>query len=171
MIYIGLGSNLPSSAGSPLSTVKTALKRLLHFGIEVRSVSHWYESEPVPVSDQPWFVNGVAEVETSLKPVAVLKVLLEVEQEFGRERGELNAARSLDLDLLDYDGMVLKEGLILPHPRLHQRAFVLHPLKDVAPQWVHPVLGLDIPALSAQFCANAKISKLAEDQAETAQTP
>lgn len=170
MIYIGLGSNLPSYAGPPLDTVKTALTRMPHFGIKVRQVSHWYESEPVPVSDQPWFVNGVAEVETALEPAAVLNVLLEVEREFGRERGELNAARPLDLDLLDYAGMILDEGLTLPHPRLHERAFVIMPLRDVAPHWVHPVLGMDISSLSTKLCAGPKISRVTEEHAEPPQT-
>lgn len=162
MIYIGLGSNLPSPAGSPLNTVKTAVERLPHFGIQVTQVSPWYKSEPVPASDQPWFINGVAQVETALGPEDLLEKLLLIEREFGRERGVINAARSLDLDLLDYKGLVLKQGLILPHPRLHERAFVLKPLRDIAPNWLHPVLNSDIQTLFAQLGDDDEVVKYAE---------
>lgn len=161
MIYIGLGSNLPSAAGSPSNTVKAALSRLPQSGIQVRKVSPWYESAPVPASDQPWFVNGVAEVETELAPQALLAELLAIEQEFGRERGQANAARSLDLDLLDHHGAVLDGDPVLPHPRLHQRAFVLYPLADVAPNWIHPVSGLNIQVLLEDFSLGSGIRRLA----------
>lgn len=171
MIYIGLGSNLPSKAGAPLNTVKAALKLMPQFGIKVVKVSPWYESAPVPASDQPWFINGVAEIETDHSPEKLLDNLFAIEREFGRQRGELNAARPLDLDLLDYKGMVLKEGLILPHPRLHERAFVLYPLRDIAPDWVHPVLGLGIQALFAQFGGSERIRKYAEISLDEAHEP
>ena len=98
----------------------------------------------MPASDQPWFVNGVAEVATRLDPAALLVLLHAVEREFGRTRGVANAARVLDLDLLAYGATVAdgrNGGPILPHPRLHERAFVLVPLVDLAPDWRHPVLG------------------------------
>lgn len=108
--------------------------------------SRWFRSQAYPPSDQPDFVNGVAQVSTALSPGALLTRLHEVEREFGRRRGVPNAARSIDLDLLDYEGLVQQggDGPALPHPRLHQRAFVLLPLADVAPLWRHPVLDLPV---------------------------
>ena len=104
--------------------------------------SRWYMSQPVPPSDQPWYVNGVVAVETALAPPALLEALLAVEAGFGRRRSAPNAARTLDLDLLDYDGtQCVSERLVLPHPRLHERRFVLAPLAEIAPQWRHPRSG------------------------------
>jgi 2-amino-4-hydroxy-6-hydroxymethyldihydropteridine diphosphokinase len=144
MILVGIGSNLAApQCRSPQQTAAAALARLPAIGITVVRQSRWYESEPVPPSDQPWYVNGVAAVATALDPMALLAALLAVEAEFGRRRGAPNAARTLDLDLLDCDGrQCATERLVLPHPRLHQRRFVLAPLAEIAPAWRHPRLGL-----------------------------
>lgn len=142
MILIGLGANLASQAGPPATTIGAALSALSTLGVTLLMRSPLYESEPVPRSDQPWFVNAVARVEAVMSPEDLLACLHEVERTFGRVRRERNEARPLDLDLLDYDGMIRDgAGLLLPHPRLHERAFVLKPLADVAPGWRHPVLG------------------------------
>ena len=113
-------------------------------GVTVSRVSPWYRSAPVPASDQPWYVNAVAEVRTPLAPAPLLAFLHKVEREFGRVRGVANAARVLDLDLLAYGDAIADGrdgGPVLPHPRLHERAFVLVPLVDLAPGWRHPMLG------------------------------
>ncbi len=142
MILIGVGANLPSEAGSPLETCEAALRHLGRLGIVIAARSPWYETAPVPVSDQPWYVNGVAAITTPLSPQGVLAALHLTEAAFGRVRSVANASRSLDLDLLAYGSVVLEAGApILPHPRLHERAFVLFPLRDLAPRWRHPVLG------------------------------
>ncbi len=151
LVLIGLGANLPSTLGPPRKTCAAALDVLGEFHVNVRRRSRWYESAAVPPSDQPWFVNGVAAVETTLDPAALLATLLEVEGRFGRERDDRWAARTLDLDLLDYRGQ-LRDGPLpptLPHPRLEQRAFVLLPLAEVAPHWRHPRSGRTIDALIA----------------------
>ena len=145
-ILIGLGANLPSAAGPPVATLEAALGRLADAGIVTLRRSRWFTSQPVPASDQPWFVNGVAAVATALAPAPLLAALLAVEAGFGRGRGAPNAARPLDLDLLAYGDRVETPppgapGPILPHPRLAERAFVLLPLADVAPAWHHPVTG------------------------------
>jgi 2-amino-4-hydroxy-6-hydroxymethyldihydropteridine diphosphokinase len=130
---------MPSVAGEPAATLRAALEKFPKHGIAVTRVSPFYRTAPVPVSDQPWFVNAVAEVKTDLPPVALMQVLLQVEKDFGRERSVKNAPRLLDLDLLDYAGNALRMAdLELPHPRLHERAFVLYPLRDLAPGWKHP---------------------------------
>ncbi len=145
MILVGVGSNLaaPGSA-SPQHTAAAALAALPAIGVGVAARSHWYLSEPVPPSDQPWYVNAVVAVETGLGPAALLDALLALEARFARRRSERNAARTLDLDLLDYDGRRCDaERLVLPHPRLHERRFVLAPLAEIAPQWRHPQIGLN----------------------------
>jgi 2-amino-4-hydroxy-6-hydroxymethyldihydropteridine diphosphokinase len=150
VILIGLGANLPGRAGSPARTLEAAL-RTLEADLDIRVVarSDWYESAPVPASDQPWFVNGVAEIETALPPSDLLARLHDIEAAFGRQRGAENAARTLDLDLLDYHGRIDAGWPVLPHPRLQDRAFVLLPLADIRPEWRHPVTGLTVKALLA----------------------
>ena len=143
MILIALGANLESPEfGPPPKSLEAALRLIAERGPRIVARSRWYRSAPVPPSDQPWFVNGVAAVETVLEPVALLQVLHDVEARFGRVRRERNEARVLDLDLLAYDDRVSAEGEtpILPHPRLQDRAFVLRPIAEVAPYWRHPRL-------------------------------
>lgn len=161
-IVIGLGANLPSSYGSPRETCEAALAELERRGLRIAARSPWYESAPVPISDQPWYVNGVAEVETRLDPVQLLALLHEVEREFGRVRREVNAARVLDLDLLAH-GDIVREGPeppVLPHPRLAGRAFVLLPLADLHPDWRHPATGEGIRSLIARLPADQVTRRL-----------
>jgi 2-amino-4-hydroxy-6-hydroxymethyldihydropteridine diphosphokinase len=139
VILVGIGSNLAAPPwGSAEDTVSAAVAQLPAIAIRVVLCSRWYRSEPVPPSDQPWYVNGVAAVETRLTPAALLTALLALEARFGRRRSAPNAARTLDLDLLDYDGRQCASArLTLPHPRLHERRFVLAPLAEIAPDWRH----------------------------------
>lgn len=138
MILIAVGANLSSDLGTPRQACEAAWRRLEGRGVEIVSRSPFYETAPVPVSDQPWYVNGVAAVRTALPPAALLALLHEVEAEMGRVRTVRNAPRVIDLDLLAYDDVVEEGNLTVPHPRLAERAFVLYPLRDVAADWVHP---------------------------------
>lgn len=151
MILIGLGANEPSVVGPPQATLEAALAMLAAEGVAIAAQSRWYRSAPVPPSDQPWFVNGVVAVTTRLDPAGLLALLHRTEAHFGRRRRQRDEARPIDLDLLAYDDLVWGEGRTprLPHPRLHQRAFVLLPLRDVAPNWRHPDLGQSVAALIA----------------------
>jgi 2-amino-4-hydroxy-6-hydroxymethyldihydropteridine diphosphokinase len=155
VILVALGANLPHPVhGPPRATLEAALAALERHGLRVLARSRFYETAPVPASDQPWFVNAVVAVATELPPEAVLAALHAVEAEFGRVRREVNAARVLDLDLLVYDELVIAGavgGPDLPHPRLHERGFVLYPLRDVAPGWRHPVLGRTVDQLIADL--------------------
>lgn len=158
-IYIALGANLPHpTLGEPRAVLEAALRALEARGVAVRRRSRWYASAPVPASDQPWFVNGVAEVESALVPEALLQLLHGVEAEFGRVRSVANAARVIDLDLIDWRGAVSRpdESPVLPHPRLHQRAFVLLPLEELAPGWRHPISGAPIAELVAALPADQR---------------
>jgi 2-amino-4-hydroxy-6-hydroxymethyldihydropteridine diphosphokinase len=152
-VFIGAGANLEHPTyGSPRATLEAAFRDLSHRGVQVLRVSPWYRTAPVPVSDQPWYQNAVIEVATGLGPDDLLATLHEVEHAFGRVRTVANAARVIDLDLLDFCGEIAPGGpgrATLPHPRLADRGFVLKPLADLAPDWRHPVTGQPVQALLA----------------------
>jgi len=164
LILIAIGSNLPSPAfGPPRAVCEAALIELSRRGLRIIRRSRWFESAPVPLSDQPWFVNGVAVVETSLSPVDLLALLHEVERRFGRERRAVNEARILDLDLIAYRDLVRTDAPpLLPHPRLQERAFVLLPLADVAPDWRHPADGRTLSELIRNLATEQSIRPLSE---------
>jgi 2-amino-4-hydroxy-6-hydroxymethyldihydropteridine diphosphokinase len=158
MILIGLGANLEGPRGGPRRTLEAALDALEAPDLKVVARSRFWSSAAWPPSDQPPFVNAVARVETRLPPAALLARLHEIEAAFGRVRGVRWAARTLDIDLLAYDDAVAvpaAEGdLAVPHPRLQDRAFVLLPLADVAPDWRHPADGRSLAALIAALPAD-----------------
>ena len=148
MVLIGVGANIPGPDGlAPLETCRRAVAALDLFpGMHVCALSRWYVSAPVPPSGQPDYVNAVAalrvEPDAPLDPAQLLAWLTQLEAAYGRQRSVPNAPRTLDLDIIAIDGMVrTAPDPILPHPRAHERAFVLAPLADVAPDWVHPILG------------------------------
>jgi 2-amino-4-hydroxy-6-hydroxymethyldihydropteridine diphosphokinase len=149
MILIALGANLPGPAGEPASTLNHALRQLNDKGVKIRRVSSFYETPAWPDPADPVFVNAVALLETVLQPVELLALLHDVETELGRMRSRPNAPRTLDLDLLDFNGQVMEQGLILPHPRMMERSFVLVPLAEIVPDWRHPVSGKGVEELLA----------------------
>jgi len=152
MILIGLGANLPSKFGGPAATIGAAVDELAKAGAVATARSRLYRSAPVPASDQPWFLNEAIAMKTELTPGNLLALMHRIEAQFGRERRERDGPRTLDLDLLAYDGCVQAGGEgepTLPHPRLSQRAFVLRPLAEVAPGWRHPITGETIGHLIA----------------------
>jgi len=165
MILIAIGSNLAGAGRSPLATCEAALAALATQGVTVMRRSRWYASDAQPPSGQPPFVNGVAEVTTTLAAPALLSALHVVEAQFGRVRDEPNAARTLDLDLLDYDGLVSDGPLVLPHPRMGVRSFVLVPLAELAPNWRHPVNRRSAIELNAQITEDQGVRPLASSAA------
>ncbi|MBR8834475.1 MAG: 2-amino-4-hydroxy-6-hydroxymethyldihydropteridine diphosphokinase [Stigonema ocellatum SAG 48.90 = DSM 106950] len=149
---IALGSNL----GDSLATVEAALETLAQTpGITLKARSSWYKTKAVG-PPQPDYLNGCAILQVEIKPHLLLEALLQIEQKFGRVRQERWGARSLDLDLLLYDDLILDTpNLQIPHPRMRERAFVLVPLAEIAPEWVEPVSGCAIKELVKQVdCSN-----------------
>jgi 2-amino-4-hydroxy-6-hydroxymethyldihydropteridine diphosphokinase len=147
---IALGSNLSSRFGGSAETLCEALRRLGDLGT-VTAVSSFHRTAPVGFLEQPDFVNAAASLETHLRPLALLHALLEIEQAMGRDRSATvppKGPRVVDLDLLLYDDLVLAgPELTLPHPEMHKRRFVLEPLTEIAPAWVHPGSGLTVSQL------------------------
>lgn len=164
MIYLGIGSNLPSEAfGPPVLNCRAAIERLAEVGLAATIQSPYYETAPVPVSDQLWYVNCVIGLtDTRLSPREVLHACLDVEAGLGRVRTVPNAARIADIDLIAWHNSVIDEPpeLIVPHPRMAGRAFVLRPLADIAPDWRHSVSGVAIADLIAQLPPDQQIRPL-----------
>lgn len=152
---IAIGGNLAASGvGGPVAVAEAAVDALDAAAVCVLRRSRWYWSAPVPAAAQPLFVNGVVVASTDAQPARLLAQLQAIETRFGRVRSALTMSRTLDLDLLAYGERILRlldPPLIVPHPRLHRRAFALQPLLDVWPDWRHPVLGLAVEQLLARL--------------------
>ncbi len=164
MIYIGIGSNLNGKNNeTPLQNCKKALVELKK-EVNICKISSWYKSEPIPVSNQPWFINGVIEISTNKSSLDLLEFILSIEEVFGRVREKKNEARILDLDIIDYKKKILyiKNKLIIPHPRMHERSFVLQPLSELNPKWIHPIKKKGIKELIRNLNDKQKILKISK---------
>lgn len=140
--FIGLGTNVGRLADSSSDLPALISKSFSDRNVEVKSQSDLWRSKAWPDPSQPEYLNAVIAIETQMSAAELMRTLLEIEQSFGRERSVPNAPRTLDLDLIAYGDQVIDQpGLIVPHPRAADRRFVMGPLSQVAPAWVHPVLG------------------------------
>lgn len=182
MVILALGGNLPSAAGSPISTLRQAIEVLIDTPTRLLALSSFYSTPCFPKGAGPDYVNAVAILSTQLTPQNLLKRLHEVEHDFERDRETRWGSRTLDLDLLSYGDLVLPDAqtyhswvdldpeiqksvspdtLILPHPRIQDRGFVLVPLTEIAPDWCHPVLGTTasdmLKALPAEDLAGIQV--------------
>ncbi len=147
LVYIGIGSNL----GDREELVLRSVHELRSFS-RVKKISTLRETNPVGFRDQPKFLNAVVEIETDYSPRETLSELLKIEDDLGRERTFKDAPRTIDLDLLSYDDQIFEEpDLKIPHPRMHERRFVLEPLAELAPAWIHPTLNQSISVLLAKL--------------------
>jgi 2-amino-4-hydroxy-6-hydroxymethyldihydropteridine diphosphokinase len=153
-ILVAIGANLPGPDGErPIETCRAAVAALDALPrLRVRGLSRWYRTAPMPPSGQPDYINGVAHLSGTIDPGDLLAALQAIEAQAGRTRGAPNAARTLDLDIIAMGDLIrAAPDPILPHPRAHQRQFVLMPLAEVAPGWVHPILGETVAALIASL--------------------
>jgi 2-amino-4-hydroxy-6-hydroxymethyldihydropteridine diphosphokinase len=155
MILVALGANLAGPWGGPAAGILAAVERFPAYGLTVEKLSPLYRTPAITPYAQPDFINAVARISAALPPADLLAQLHRIESDFGRVRTQRWSERTLDLDLIDYDGLILKgdesgpDGLVLPHPRTMERGFVLVPLCDMAPDWRHPVDGRDAKTLLA----------------------
>lgn len=180
---IALGGNLPTDTGQPAQTLEAALKDIAAEGVAVVAVSRFYDTPCFPAGAGPDYVNAAARLRCDMEPADLLDLLHRIESDHGRKRAQRWGMRTLDLDLLAAGDLVLPDAaaqtawrdlppeaqsrtmpdrLILPHPRLQDRAFVLVPLCDIAADWVHPLTGLTV----AQMCAALPAAALAEVRAK-----
>jgi 2-amino-4-hydroxy-6-hydroxymethyldihydropteridine diphosphokinase len=155
--FIGLGSNL----NDPETQLDEARRRLaLVKGLEITGISSYYATPPVGVLDQPWFVNAVVSLRTTLSPEELLDILLQVENDMGRVRTQRWGPRLVDLDILLYNSKVINTPrLTVPHPEMAARGFVLLPLAEIAPQAFHPVLKKTAVQLLAKLAPEAKVAR------------
>ena len=164
-IIIGIGGNIKSEDGDhPIKVAMKAIRYLKDYSINITNKSSWYETEPIPKSDQPNFFNCIVLAKTDLNELDVLKSLHEIEYRLGRKRILVNEPRAIDLDLIDYSNKILKnKEIIIPHPRAHQRRFVMEPLAELDKNWIHPVLKINIKKILGEL-NNQKIKVFNERQ-------
>ena len=159
--FIAIGSNMDSPADNCIEAANILDD---HPAISVSSRSSLYETEPFGKSDQDWFINSVVEVTTHLSPELLFKACLSIEKEMGRVRGEKWGPRVIDLDILFYDDFVFKErDLEIPHPGIAERSFVLEPMNEIAPDFVHPKLKKNIETLLAEIQSPQQVNRIPLD--------
>jgi 2-amino-4-hydroxy-6-hydroxymethyldihydropteridine diphosphokinase len=156
IVYLSLGSNL----GERAENLRTAIARLRDLG-EVVAVSSFYETEPVEVASQPWFMNCAVKLDTEKMPRQLISGILNLEQDMGRQRKQPKGPRAIDLDILLFGGSIVEmKGLTIPHPRMHERRFVLEPLAEIAADIRHPVLKYSIRELRDALPPGQTVKKL-----------
>ena len=149
-VVVALGGNIAGDYGSSEALLEAALARFAQAGLPVVRRSSWWSSAAWPDPTANEYRNGVVLVEALTSPEVTIRTLFEIEALFGRQRGEKNASRTLDLDLIAHGRTVMDTAeLVLPHPRAHERLFVMGPLAEIAPDWRHPVLGVRARDLAA----------------------
>ncbi|MGY9025185.1 MAG: 2-amino-4-hydroxy-6-hydroxymethyldihydropteridine diphosphokinase [Candidatus Pelagibacterales bacterium] len=155
MIYaLGLGSNLPSRYGSQYLTLKKSIQRIRENNITVLRISKLYITQPMGMKGNNWFLNGAIIISTQLKPFNLLMTLKKIEREMGRTVYKINTARPCDLDILLTNKNTIFNNthgthtIIIPHQRMHERAFVLRPLMDICPNWNHPIFNKSIKSIN-----------------------
>ncbi len=148
MIYINIGSNLNSSEGDRLYNLKKSIKLINTKKIKIINISNIYETPSYPNEKNPKFLNVCLAVQSKEKPDLLIKIFKSIEKKLQRNRGLKNQPRTCDIDIIDYYGKIINSNqLILPHPRAHLRNFVLFPLKEISPKWIHPIFNKKIEFL------------------------
>ena len=152
MKIIALGSNIPFKNISPAEIIEEAYNILENYNIKILKKSNIYQSEAFPNKSDPLFYNSALSIETKLNPIDLLDNLLKIEKLFGRARKEKNSPRTLDIDIISYDNLILNEkNLKIPHPALHLRPFVILPIRDLDTNWKHPVFFKTVTQIIDKF--------------------
>ena len=163
MKIIALGSNLPYKKKSPIEIIESTYQTLKNYNIKIFKKSHIYQSEAYPNKSDPLFYNSALSIETKLKPYELLENILKIEILFGRKRKEKNSPRTLDIDIISFDNLIINEkNLKIPHPALHLRPFVFLPIGDLDANWTHPVFSKTINQIIDKFDPNElnKVKKI-----------
>jgi 2-amino-4-hydroxy-6-hydroxymethyldihydropteridine diphosphokinase len=161
MILLSLGSNLPSKFGDSKNTILKCYEFFNNNDIKILKKSSFYETFAIPNKSDPKFVNSVISVETRFSPEELIKYILKVEEKFDRKREQINAPRTCDIDILDFNGQIINIfnkniSLEIPHPRLEQRSFVLYPIREIDKNWKSPLSGKKIDQLIENLDAETK---------------
>lgn len=159
--FIGIGSNL----GDKSKNIEDAIRLVSELdSTKVVKISSFYKTEPVGYVDQDWYVNAVIKIVTNLPPKELLSSLLKIEKDLGREREKKWGPRIIDLDILFYEDLIVNEkGVMIPHPHLHERNFVLKPFCDIEPGFVHPIFKKDISTLYSELQNKERVIKIQKD--------
>ena len=159
--YIGIGSNMESPAENCLKAVEHLRA---HSDLTLVSRSSLYQSEPFGITDQNWFINSVVQLTTTLSPEELLRACLSIEHGMGRTRTEKWGPRIIDLDILFYDDLILKQkGLEIPHPGIAERSFVLAPMNEIAPEFIHPKLKNSMQTLLTEIPSPQQVNRVPSD--------
>jgi 2-amino-4-hydroxy-6-hydroxymethyldihydropteridine diphosphokinase len=165
MIFLNIGSNIPSEYNGRVLNINKTIKFLKLKKIRIKKTSHFYETPSYPDPIKPRFLNICLEVEFSLKPSGLLKLISEVETSMGRKRGKKNQPRVCDIDIIDFNSLIIKtKNIILPHPRTNERNFVLYPLQEICPNWKDPLSNVKIDNLitNLSFKMRNEITRMTE---------
>ena len=161
IVYLSLGSNL----GDREANLRTAIEKLRELG-NIPAVSSFYETEPVEVTAQPWFLNCAVKLDTEKMPRQLISAILALEQSMGRQRKQQKGPRTIDIDILLFGSSVIEiPSLTIPHPHLHERRFVLEPLAEIAPDARHPIFKRSIRELRDALPQGQTVRKLSSAQA------
>jgi 2-amino-4-hydroxy-6-hydroxymethyldihydropteridine diphosphokinase len=150
IIYLGIGSNL----GNRINNIEKAKSLLLDEGIKFVSISSYYETPSWPDPKKPKFINIVVKIKSLLKPIKLLNLCKSIESKLGRKKSPRNSPRECDIDIIDYEGLILKDKLNLPHNMMHKRNFVLFPLFEIEKEWFHPSKKINIKKLILSLPGN-----------------
>ena len=156
MIYLNIGSNLPSPNGGRIQNINKTIQLLKKLELNLIKVSSFYETPSYPNKSDPKFINLCVKLKTTLEPIDFLNKIKQIEIQLGRVRHKKNEARTCDIDIIDFNGKIMKNSdLILPHPKSHLRNFVIYPLKEIEPNWIHPIFNKKIDSFFLKLDKNS----------------
>jgi 2-amino-4-hydroxy-6-hydroxymethyldihydropteridine diphosphokinase len=156
MIYLNIGSNLPSEEGGRENNILKAISYLKKLNLNLIQISSFYQTPSYPNNSEPKFINLCVKLESNLKASELLNEIKKIEKKLGRIRIKKNEPRTCDIDIVDFNGEIIKnDELIVPHPRLHLRNFVIYPLKEIEPNWLHPIFNKNINSFFQELDKNS----------------